>query len=222
MPSRRESTYVWVTWVNRLLSGEDYCEWSSWFRANYEGNSYKKEPSNFDTAKWHMEHAALLLKTRQKFEDDGYEVFIQNQNRVRLQGQTAMLSGVPDLIGLSGSIGVVVDVKTGQPSPSHITQVLMYMYALEKHDSRFKDVSVEGRIVYSDHDVFIPAGSVTEKFVSSLGSLMRRLSSEIPAVKVPSEQECAYCPITTEDCEERIVSPQGFNKDESLPTTRDF
>ena len=222
MPSRRESTYVWVTWVNRLLSCEDYCEWSSWFRANYEGNSYKKEPSNFDTAKWHMEHTALLLKTRQKFEDDGYEVFIQNQNRVRLQGQTAMLSGVPDLIGLSGSIGVVVDVKTGQPSPSHSTQVLMYMYALEKHDSRFKDVSVEGRIVYSDHDVFIPAGSVTEKFVSSLGSLMRRLSSEIPAVKVPSEQECAYCPITTEDCEERIVSPQGFNKDESLPTTRDF
>ena len=222
MPSRRESTYVWVTWVNRLLSGEDYCEWSSWFRANYEGNSYKKEPSNFDTAKWHMEHAELLLKTRQKFEDDGYEVFIQNQNRVRLQGQTAMLSGVPDLIGLSGSIGVVVDVKTGQPSPSHSTQVLMYMYALEKHDSRFKDVSVEGRIVYSDHDVFIPAGSVTEKFVSSLGSLMRRLSSKIPAVKVPSEQECAYCPITTEDCEERIVSPQGFNEDESLPTTRDF
>ena len=222
MPSRRESTYVWVTWVNRLLSGEDYCEWSSWFRANYEGNSYKKEPSNFDTAKWHIEHTALLLKTRQKFENDGYEVFIQNQNRIRLQGQTAMLSGVPDLIGLSGSTGVVVDVKTGQPSPSHSTQVLMYMYALEKHDSRFKDVSVEGRIVYSDHDVFIPAGSVTEKFVSSLGSLMRRLSSEIPAVKVPSEQECAYCPITTEDCEERIVSPQGFNKDESLPTTRDF
>ena len=222
MPSRRESTYVWVTWVNRLLSGEDYCEWSSWFRANYEGNSYKKEPSNFDTAKWHMEHTTLLLKTRQKFENDGYEVFIQNQNRIRLQGQTAMLSGIPDLIGLSGSTGVVVDVKTGQPSPSHSTQVLMYMYALEKHDSRFKDVSVEGRIVYSDHDVFIPAGSVTEKFVSSLGSLMRRLSSEIPAVKVPSEQECAYCPITTEDCEERIVSPQGFNKDESLPTTRDF
>ena len=222
MPSRRESTYVWVTWLNRLLSGEDYCEWASWFRANYEGNSYKKEPSNFDTAKWHIEHTALLLKTRQKFENDGYEVFIQNQNRIRLQGQTAMLSGVPDLIGLSGSTGVVVDVKTGQPSPSHSTQVLMYMYALEKHDSRFRDVSVEGRIVYSDHDVFIPAGSVTEKFVSSLGSLMRRLSSEIPAVKVPSEQECAFCPITTEDCEERIALPQGFNKDESPPTTRDF
>ena len=222
MPSRRESTYVWVTWVNRLLSGEDYCEWSSWFRANYEGNSYKKEPSNFDTAKWHMEHTTLLLKTRQKFENDGYEVFIQNQNRIRLQGQTAMLSGIPDLIGLSGSTGVVVDVKTGQPSPSHSTQILMYMYALEKHDSRFRDVSVEGRIIYSDHDVFIPAGSVTEKFASSLGSLMRRLSSDIPAVKVPSEQECAFCPITTEDCEERIVSPQVFNKDESLPTTRDF
>ena len=84
MSKRRESPYVWITWVNRLLAGEDYCEWSSWFKANYEGNSYKKEPSNFDTAKWHMEHTELLLKTRRKFEDNGYEVFIQNQNRIRL------------------------------------------------------------------------------------------------------------------------------------------
>ena len=147
MSKRRESPYVWITWVNRLLAGEDYCEWSSWFKANYERNSYKKEPSNFDTAKWHMEHTALLLKTRQKFEDDGYEVFIQNQNRIRLQGQTAMLSGIPDLIGLSGSTAVVVDVKTGQPSPSHSTQVLLYMYALEKDASRFSDFSLEGLVV---------------------------------------------------------------------------
>ena len=222
MSKRRESPYVWITWVNRLLAGEDYCEWSSWFKANYEGNSYKKEPSNFDTAKWHMEHTALLLKTRQKFEDDGYEVFIQNQNRIRLQGQTAMLSGIPDLIGLSGSTAVVVDVKTGQPSPSHSTQVLIYMYALEKYDSRFSDFSLEGRVVYSDHDVCIPAGSVTENFISNLGGLMRRLSSDVPAVKVPSEQECAFCPITIVDCQERIGSPQVVDEDENLPATRDF
>ena len=222
MSKRRESPYVWITWVNRLLAGEDYCEWSSWFKANYEGNSYKKEPSNFDTAKWHMEHTALLLKTRQKFEDDGYEVFIQNQNRIRLQGQTAMLSGIPDLIGLSGSTAVVVDVKTGQPSPSHSTQVLIYMYALEKYDSRFSDFSLEGRVVYSDHDVCIPAGSVTENFISNLGGLMRRLSSDVPAVKVPSEQECAFCPITIGDCQERIGSPQVVDRDANLPATRDF
>ena len=222
MSKRRESPYVWITWVNRLLAGEDYCEWSSWFKANYERNSYKKEPSNFDTAKWHMEHTALLLKTRQKFEDDGYEVFIQNQNRIRLQGQTAMLSGIPDLIGLSGSTAVVVDVKTGQPSPSHSTQVLIYMYALEKYDSRFSDFSLEGRVVYLDHDVCIPAGSVTENFISNLGGLMRRLSSDVPAVKVPSEQECAFCPITIEDCQERIGSPQVVDGDENLPATRDF
>ena len=222
MSKRRESPYVWITWVNRLLAGEDYCEWSSWFKANYERNSYKKEPSNFDTAKWHMEHTALLLKTRQKFEADGYEVFIQNQNRIRLQGQTAMLSGIPDLIGLSGSTAVVVDVKTGQPSPSHSTQVLIYMYALEKYDSRFSDFSLEGRVVYSDHDVCIPAGSVTENFISNLGGLMRRLSSDVPAVKVPSEQECAFCPITIEDCQERIGSPRVVDGDENLPATRDF
>ena len=222
MPKKRESTYVWITWVNRLLSGEDYCEWSSWFKSNYEGNSYRKEPSRFDTAKWHMEHTTLLQKTRQRFESQGYEVSIQNQNTIKLQGQRAMLSGNPDLIGISENTAVVVDVKTGQPSPSHSTQVLMYMYALGKHDSRFRDLSVEGMIVYSDHDVGIPAGAVTEKFISNLGRLMKRLSDNVPAGKVPSDQECSFCPITKDDCAEKIVFQQDCDENNNLFTTEDF
>ena len=222
MPKRRESTYVWITWVNRLISGEDYCEWSSWFKSNYEGNSYRKEPSSFDAANWHIEHTTLLQNTRQRFENEGYKVFIQNQNAIKLQGQTAMLSGIPDLIGISGNSAVVVDVKTGQPSPSHSTQVLMYMYALEKYDSRFRDMSLEGMVVYADHDLRIPDGSVTEKVISNLGGLMRRLSADVPAVKVPSEQECSFCPITIDDCAEKFFLQEDSDKKDKFSTTADF
>ena len=28
----RESVYIWVTWLSRLLVGDASCEWATWYR----------------------------------------------------------------------------------------------------------------------------------------------------------------------------------------------
>ena len=64
MPEQRQSPYIWVTWLSKLLAGDNSCEWASWFRAQHEGWSYEKTPSTFDQATWQMEHTELLNRVR--------------------------------------------------------------------------------------------------------------------------------------------------------------
>ena len=132
MAVRRNFPYVWVTWVSKLMSGEDFCEWAHWFKSNHEGNSYDKVPSDFNAAKWQLVHTELVNKTRHEYESIGYKVSVQHQNLLKLKGNSAVLSGIPDLLAVKDTDVVVMDVKTGQPSPTHAIQVMTYMYAVSK------------------------------------------------------------------------------------------
>jgi len=206
MAVRRESPYVWVTWISKILAGEDSCEWASWFRANHENNSYKRKPADFDLATWQIKHTELLRQTRREYESKGYRVFTQNQNMIRLQGRTSMLSGTPDLVAVGDETSIVIDLKTGQPLTSHVIQVLIYMYALSRTRRESKGLSLEGRVVYPEHEIIVPLDSVDKQFISSLGNLMLRLADNKPAIRVPSERECGFCHITAEDCPDRLES----------------
>ena len=31
----RETPYIWTTWLPRLLTGENSCEWAVWFKAHH-------------------------------------------------------------------------------------------------------------------------------------------------------------------------------------------
>ena len=64
MAERRDKPYLWVTWLTKLLVGENSCEWAAWFRANHENRSYDKVPSNFDATEWQLHHTELLSKVR--------------------------------------------------------------------------------------------------------------------------------------------------------------
>ena len=60
--------------------------------------------------------------------------------------------------------------------------------------------------------------AVDDQFVQNLGALIRRLSADKPARRVPSPQECRFCDITAADCPERVdegSEPKG-------ETTADF
>ena len=54
----RTSTYLYATWISRYLTGDKSCLWACWFKANYQG--YDRMPSDFDSARWNMEHTDLL------------------------------------------------------------------------------------------------------------------------------------------------------------------
>ena len=72
---RATGPYLWVTWLPRMLSGESSCEWASWLKAQHEGDSWARMPSDFDQAGWMMNHTALLNQQCQKWEQQGYTVF---------------------------------------------------------------------------------------------------------------------------------------------------
>ena len=202
MVRAREHPYIWATWLSRLLAGENACEWSGWFRAHYQ--DWTKPPSDFDSARWMLDHTALVNEARESREKLGYEVFTEDQNGFRLRGKLATLAGKPDLIALKGSDAVIIDAKTGRPGPAHTIQVMTYMYAVPKALEQYLGTEFRGHVIYPDGNVQIPASGLDQKFTERLGGLIRRLASETPARRVPSGGECRWCDITAEDCPERV------------------
>ena len=184
MPRTRESPYIWATWLARLLAGENACEWAGWFRAHYQ--DWIKPPSDFNSTQWMLDHTALVNQERERCEKLGYSVYTEAQNAFRLRGASATLSGKPDLIAFKGSDAVIIDAKTGKPSPSHSAQVLTYMYAVPRSLERYRGVEFKGHVIYPDGNVQIPASGLDERFIQNLTSLIRRLASETPAPGYPA------------------------------------
>ena len=199
----RESPYVWVSWLTKLMVGDNSCEWATWFKAHYQG--YEKVPGDFDLDAWQMAHTADLDDLRVKLEADGLAVFTENQNSFRLRGSSATLAGTPDLISLVGRTGTIYDVKTGRRRASDSAQVMVYMWAIPRVLSQYKGVAFDGKVVYRGHVVNIPAVAVDERFIDNLTQLIRRVGSLEPARKVPSPSECGFCDITKGDCADRAV-----------------
>ena len=147
---RNGKSYIWVTWLSKLLVGEQSCEWSPWFRSHHEGRSWDRAVRPADQgmptlAEWQMKHTAGIVDTRESLENQDFTVFTENQNAFRLTGQTAVLAGKPDLIALNSATGRILDVKAGKSSPSHIAQVLIYMYAVPKGLPQYRGSVSMGR-----------------------------------------------------------------------------
>jgi CRISPR/Cas system-associated exonuclease Cas4 (RecB family) len=214
MTVRRPSPYVWATWLSKLLVGDQSCEWTAWFKTNHTG--FEKAPTSFDATGWRLAHTALLDRKYRQLIEAGQSVFMEGQNRFALKGKCATLGGKPDLIGLNGS-GTICDIKTGQPKPSDHAQVMIYMWAVPRALPRYQGLRFDGLVVYPDHEVQIPAESVDAAFVGNLAGLIKRVSSDAPARRVPSPDECKFCDLTAKDCTERAVAVA-----EELLTTAEF
>ena len=201
---RATGPYIWVTWLPRLLSGESSCEWAAWFKAQHEGSSWARVPSNFDQAGWLMDHTALLNEQREVWEKQGCSVLTEAQNSFTLRGSSASLAGKPDLVAQRRDGVTVIDAKSGRPSPHHAIQVMIYMYALPRALERYRGLALSGQVAYPDHVVDVPAAAVDEGFIRNLGGLIRRLAAETSARRVPSPMECRFCEITKADCPDRL------------------
>ena len=204
----REHPYIWATWLAKLLTGENSCEWASWFRAHHQ--DWTKPPSDFDQSRWMLDHTALVNSERESHENWGYTVYTENQNAFRLRGRSATLAGKPDLIAVKGHGAVIIDAKTGKHSHSHAAQVKIYQYAVPKALAQHRGTQFQGHVVYADgKQVGVPVSGVDREFVKRLGALIRKLASDTPARKVPSAQECRFCDITGADCPDRIEGGAG-------------
>ncbi len=206
MGIQRIDPYIWVTWLSELLAGEDHCEWSSWFKAHHK--DYEKAPSDFDQVSWMMKHTALLNRTRNALEENGFSTRIEGQNAFTLHGKDTgiTLGGKPDIIARKKDTGRIVDTKAGKPKTSHSIQVMIYMWAVPLALEQYRELSLSGRVVYEDHEIGIGPEKIDAPFKAELVKLIKKVGGKKALVKVPSRTECGFCTIAKSECPERFAA----------------
>jgi len=206
MAVRRSDPYIWVTWLTKLLAGESQCEWSSWYRAHHK--SYDKVPADFDLAKWTIEHNELVSSRREELREDGYRVYVEDENAFKRIGKTGIVvSGKPDLLAIRDGHGLIEDCKTGRPRTSDQLQVLVYLLLLPIKDPRCANVELSGRVVYKTNTVDVPAEGLDDAFKNRFVELVHRVGGESPLPKAPTWSECRWCDIGPADCLYRVTEP---------------
>jgi len=226
MATKRDGVFVWITWLSRVMAGEQNCEWASWFKAHHE--NYDKAPSDFDTVKWNIEHTRQLRRLRLERRKLGERVFLQGENAIRLTLPSGVvLAGKPDLITLpSGAVvadkpdlitppdgppaalrlwrPTIYDVKTGRARCSDRIQVMLYMHLAPQALPAYAETRPAGCVVYNGSKIDIPPEAVDQKFIEAFEYFLDVIAGSEPAWKVPSCHECRFCDIARTECPERI------------------
>jgi len=230
MKQKRDNIFIWPTWIAKLVAGEEQCEWKYWLKAHY---LLDKKPSDFNLAKWTVEHNQLLRQRRDALERLGFKVSIEDQNAFKLVirtgeywipenwksdklidtiNQDITISGKADIIAVNleekESIYLIEDCKTGQPKTSDHIQVILYMMFIPKAIDKYKDMEFNGCIVYKLglHNIDIPAEAAQDESLKRIiwDTIKRIAGNESECRKIPSYRECKNCDINCEDCNERI------------------
>lgn len=200
----RTEPYVWATWLTKPPAGEAACLRSLWFRAHYNA---VRVATDFDAAAWQVEHAALLRKAAAEYDAEGYTVFVENQNRFTLRGRTGTLAGKPAIVAVKKAEGVgwVIDTKTGLPKASDRAQVMLYMWALRRNPA-YAGVRLSGRVQYKARYNLIAPEEVDVLFSARVAEMMKEVCGDAEPRKAPNFKECEFCPLTSEDCPDRVES----------------
>jgi hypothetical protein len=197
---------VWITWLAKLMADELQCHWSALFRSHY---TYGKVPSNFDSAQWSARHRRLLNQRVTWLEEEGCEVHVEGENWFEMPGRqhAIRVAGKPDIVAIRGNDAWVEDCKTGKPKNADLYQVLLYMLLVPLSVERCQGLRLEGRLVYADGIIDVPASQVNVEFKAQLREAISILSNTTSARRVPSFQECRFCDIPLQCCPERVENP---------------
>ncbi len=192
---------IWVTWATKILAGKDQCVWKAWFKAHFK---YDKRQDNFDLEAWGADHDRMVQQRKGEFEVEGAKVRVENQNWLRLQGETAVLLGKPDLVAELGAQFTISDGKTGDPSKSDWFQMLLYLYMLPKVWQN-PSLRLTGEVFYkSGSRIQVHPEEFTADRKKETFSLIRVLAESTPPKRTPSAIECRFCDIA--DCPERVAA----------------
>ena len=205
MAESRNGVYVWITWLSKVMAGEQSCEWASWFKAHM---TYTKLPNDFDITAWTIEHTKRLRELRLERQKAGDEVFVEGENSIKYVSPKGItVAGKPDLIALSGKAATVYDVKTGQPKTSDTIQVMIYMYLVPLTIQKYRGVALTGHVVYKDNRVNIPSKAIDAKFKEQFAYFLDIVGGLDEPEKVSGPSECRFCDIPKSECSERYEVP---------------
>ena len=202
MPAaQRDFPYIRATWLPRLLTDENSCEWAIWFKAHYQ--DWTRTPSEFNQAEWMLNHTALLNKRKANWKHGGFDVNIERQNSFELRGRSATLAGTrPHHSARRPSGHRRREERAGERQSRCPGDDLPVRHP--ESAERYRTLKLRGQATYLDHTVRIPTEAVDDQFIQNLGALIRRLASKTPATRMPSTQECRFCDISAADCPERV------------------
>lgn len=203
MLESRPNPYLYVTWLAEHMTGTLMCDFKLWFKANYK--NWAQPPNDFDTASWMMAHTRLLREMIAQV-PEGRTLYIEDQGSFWATYNGVTISGKPDLVLVheDSQTVIVQDAKTGKPSPKHEAQLQLYMWFLPTKFPELRRYRFSGELVYSNHPNKSVPYPERKLFVSALDAATTVASAVKAPRKLPSEQECGWCNITREDCDERI------------------
>ncbi len=198
----RNSPYCWVTWLAPHLSGDRSCTWAPWYKSHYQ---YDKRLQDGERAarlaSWKAEHADLVTKRWGQLQADGWTVYVEDQNSIKVSGRTITLAGKPDLVAVRGDEARVEDCKTGQRRAADIWQVRTYQTFLPRTHHAIGQRPLFGAVVYRDGVLEI--GALSEQERLRVIDLVAQLGGAEPTpVRVPSFSECAFCDVAS--CPDRV------------------
>lgn len=205
MAVRRDQLYVYPTWLARLMTGEVSCEWATWYRAHYK--DWNRPLSDFDEARYQMEHTRLAREMRLKRDPTQEKLFVERQGTFWYTHSSGIrISGTPDLVSLNPVENCIYEAKAFKPHSSHRLQVLIYMYCAARSDNAaFRGKRFAGLLQYKDYSQYIEPGEASGQFEELFNYWLNLLASNKPLEKTPSEQECRFCNIGLLDCPERLA-----------------
>lgn len=201
----RKAPYIWVTWLVRLLSGENHCSWAAWFKAHY---TFQKVPSNFDSAAWSAAHNDLLQQRVATLTADGWRCYVENQNKFTIEGEVATLAGKIDILAVRGDAGLIVDCKTGQRKDADYQQMLVYLMVAPLGLAHAKGLTLSGEVQYRDGVVPVRTEELTAAVRDRIVGAIRMAGEATAPARVPSWGECRFCDVSSADCPERLERTQ--------------
>ena len=207
---RKDGPYIWTTWLSKLLVGDNSCEWSAWFKAQFDGKSWTKVERIGNLARWQIGHTDMLNSKARELREQGYQVSREAQNHFTVNARTlkVAVAGKCDLTARQGDLLWLIDVKSGRPRASDQVQVMIYMHLFPWAHPELQGLTIKGLLVYGDHEEVIEPEAVDRQFVQALQGLVTRLANTgEPAVKVPAWSECQFCDISAVHCPERVEKP---------------
>jgi hypothetical protein len=174
----------------------------------------KRARDESSLAIWKANHTKLLSETVDKYKADGWKC--QVERFFKVTGQTAIISGKADLIVQKpDERPVIIDVKSGSPRDSDVTQVLSEMILIPLAWNS-PGMTFAGRVIYPSHTVeALPASAAEMK--PKLFDLLKRLGLMRRPDASPSEHSCRFCDCTDADCLDRWKA-----EDAPVSTTVEF
>ena len=151
MPVPRTIPKTYVTWLAKLLSGDNACLFFVWFRSWH--SVFRKVPQKHDFSEWNMRHTMHLHDLADKLEEQGCDVFLEGQNWFETRGEGSFDNQrqAGHHRAEPGRFGDDLRREDRTARVSDEIQVKLYMFLLPRSGHRrWQGVTFDGCVVYAD------------------------------------------------------------------------